>query len=125
MGEFESRSVKTRDAVEGFHLLENSHKLCQGFQQAMEARKTCFISFMKLLFSVLTKRKMIYEARTVNSYNSETVNQIAHVIFMLHSSTGFPAHQGNQGKLFLLFSSQGKVREFAKNALDQGKVREF
>ena len=73
LGEFESRSVKTRDPVEGFHLLENSHKLCGGFQQAMEARTTCFISFIKLLFSLLTKRKTIYEAHTVNSHNSETV----------------------------------------------------
>ena len=48
LGEFESRSVKTRDAVEDFHLLENSHKLCQGFHKVMEARKTCFISFIKL-----------------------------------------------------------------------------
>ena len=71
MEEFESRSVKTRDAVEGFHLLENSHKLCRGFQHAMEARTTCFISFIKLLFSLLTKKKMVYEARTVNSHNSE------------------------------------------------------
>ena len=63
LGEFESRLVKTRDAVEGFHLLENSHKLCQAFQQAMEALITCFISFIKLLFSVLTKRKTLYEAR--------------------------------------------------------------
>ena len=30
LGEFESRSVKTREAVEGFHLLENFHKLCRG-----------------------------------------------------------------------------------------------
>ena len=37
----------------------------------MKARKTCFISFIKLLFSVLTKRKTIYKARTINSYNSE------------------------------------------------------
>ena len=73
LGEFESRSVKTRDAVLGFHLLENSHKLCRGFQQTMEARKTCFISFIKLLFSLLTKRKTMYEALTVNSHNSETV----------------------------------------------------
>ena len=61
--EFESRSVKTRDAVESFHLLENSHKLCRGFHQTMKARRTCFISFMKLLFSVLIKRKMTHEAR--------------------------------------------------------------
>ena len=52
-------------------LLENSHKLCRGFQQAMGARKTCFISFIKLLFSLLTKRKTMYEARTVKSQNSE------------------------------------------------------
>ena len=60
--------MKTRDAVEGFHLLENYHKLCGGFQQAVEAG-TCFISFIKLSFSVLTERKTIYEARTVNSHN--------------------------------------------------------
>ena len=28
LGEFESRSVKTRDVVKGFHLLENSYKVC-------------------------------------------------------------------------------------------------
>mgnify|MGYP001792382080 CR=1 FL=1 len=38
---FKSKSVKTRDAVEGFHLLENSHKFCRGFHQAMKARITC------------------------------------------------------------------------------------
>ena len=64
MGELESRSIKTLDEVEGFHLLENSHKLYRGFKQAMEARTTCFISVIKLLFSVLTKRKTIYEAHT-------------------------------------------------------------
>ena len=62
LGEVESRSVKTRDEFEGFHLLENSQKLCRGFHQAMKARRTCFISFIKL-FSVSTKRKTIYEAR--------------------------------------------------------------
>ena len=35
---FESRSVKTRDAAEDFHLLENFHKPFQGFHQAMKAR---------------------------------------------------------------------------------------
>ena len=76
--------MKTRDVLEDFHLLENSHKLCRGFQQAMEARTICFISFLKLLFSVLTKRKTIYEARTVNSHNLETANDIVHAIFVLH-----------------------------------------
>ena len=42
----------------------------------MEARTTYFISFIKLLFSVVTKRKTIYKARTVNSHNSETVDDI-------------------------------------------------
>ena len=45
LGEFESRSVKTRNSVEGFHLLENSHKHCRGFQKAMEER--VFHSAMK------------------------------------------------------------------------------
>ena len=67
LGEFESSSVKTRDAVEGFHLLENSHKLCRGFHQAMKARITCLISFRKLLFSVLTERKTIYKAHMYTS----------------------------------------------------------
>ena len=58
---------------EGFHLLENSHKLCRDFQQAIEARKTCFISYLKSLIFSVTKIKMIYEALTVNSHNSETV----------------------------------------------------
>ena len=65
--------MKTREAVEGFHLFENYHKLCRAFQQAMEGRTTCVISFIKLLFSVFTKRKRIYEALAVNSYNSEIV----------------------------------------------------
>ena len=88
--EFDSRSVKTRDAIEGFHLLENSHKLCRGFQQSMEARTTCFTSFIKL-FSLLTKRKAIYEALTVNSQNSETVKP--------HCSRHFHASQRYENTL--------------------------
>ena len=93
LGEFESRSVKTRDVVEGFYLLENFHKLCRGFQQAMEARTTFFhrISFIELLFSLLTKRKTIYEARTGNSHNSETVKQ--------HGSRHFCASQRYENTL--------------------------
>ena len=81
LGEFESRSV---------NLIENSHKHCRGFQQAMKAR-TCFISFIKLLFPFLTKRKTIYEARTVNSHNSETVK--------LHYSRHFRASQRYENTL--------------------------
>ena len=33
----------------------------QRFHEVMKAQITCFISFKKLLFSVLTKRKTIYE----------------------------------------------------------------
>ena len=32
LGEFETRLVKTRYAVEGFHLLESSSKLCRGMK---------------------------------------------------------------------------------------------
>ena len=94
MGEFDSRSVKTRDAVKEFQILENSEKLCRGFHQAMKARRTCFISFMKLLFSILNKEK--YDIRsayvyfnffleTVNSHNLETANHIVQLIFVLES----------------------------------------
>ena len=48
LGEFESRSVKTGDAVEGVHQLENSHKLCRDFQQAMKAPRTRPIYLKKL-----------------------------------------------------------------------------
>ena len=46
---FESRSVKTQDAVEGFqfHMLENFHKLCQGFHQAIEAWRICLVLFTR------------------------------------------------------------------------------
>ena len=70
--EFESRSARTRDTVEGFHLLENSHKLCRGFQQAMEELITCFISFIKLLFSFL-KTKTIYKATIYFNFFHEIV----------------------------------------------------
>ena len=59
--------------------------LCRDFHQAIEAQTTCFISFIKL-FSLLTKRKIIYEAHTINSHNLETVEGIAHIIFVLHSA---------------------------------------
>ena len=91
LGEFESSPVKSRDAVEGFYLLENSYKLCRGFHQAMEARTTCFIFFIKLIFSMLTKRRTIYEARIVNSHNSETVKP--------HCSRHFCASQRCENKL--------------------------
>ena len=44
-------------------LLEKSHKRFGGFHKAMKARRTYFISFIKFLFSALTKSKTIYEAR--------------------------------------------------------------
>ena len=68
--------MRTLDAVwvEGFHLLVNFHKLCQGFHQAMKARKTCFIYFKKSLFFVVTKRKTIYEACINFNFFHETAN---------------------------------------------------
>ena len=69
----------------GFHLLENSHKLCGGFHQAMKAWITCFISSRKLSFSVLIKRKTVIQCvsvyfkffhETVNSHNLETESTI-------------------------------------------------
>ena len=92
--------MKTRDAVDGFHQLENSQTLPR-FSSAYEGTENCFISFMKLVFFFLTKRKTIYEARTytlisshktVNSHNLEIANHIAHIIFLLHlrNKTCFP-----------------------------------
>ena len=79
----------------------------------MEARKTCFISFIKLLFSLLTKRKTIYEARIVNSHNSETINHIAHAIFVLHSvmkHTCRPIKTHLLSKLFYNIASNSRTQ---------------
>ena len=46
LGKFKSRSTCA---------LENSHKLCLGFHQAMKAQGACFIYFTKFLFSDSTK----------------------------------------------------------------------
>ena len=69
-----------------------SRILIKGFHNSMKARGTGFISFIKLLFSVLTKRKMIcmyvyfnFFHETVNSHNLKTANHIAHVISVLWS----------------------------------------
>ena len=43
------------------------------FNSLWRHRQHVLFSLIKLLFSVLTKRKTIYEARTGNSYNSERV----------------------------------------------------
>ena len=37
--------------------LENSHKLCRGFQQAMKALITCFIFFKKIIIFIVNKEK--------------------------------------------------------------------
>ena len=47
---WESKSVKTRDTVEGFHPLENSHKLCQVFHQAIECMENKFYFIYKIIF---------------------------------------------------------------------------
>ena len=66
------------------HLLENSHKLCRGFQQAMKARTTCFISFIKLLFSVFTKRKTIYEATVRESNHNIIISIVKSILLNLY-----------------------------------------
>ena len=50
LGEFESRSVRTRDKVEGFHPLQSSQILPRFTLGYEEGGRTCFISFRKLLF---------------------------------------------------------------------------
>ena len=58
-GEFESRSMETRDAVEGFHLLENSHKLFRFSTSCIQWTKTtskiAFLAFW-LVYSILVIR---------------------------------------------------------------------
>ena len=115
LGEFESRPVKTRDAVESFHLLENSHKLCRRFQQAMEAWKTCFDSFIKLLFSLLTKRKTVREACTVNSHNSKTVKS--------HRSRHFGASQRYENTLVVDQSKRTYYPNYFINYYQTSKQR--
>ena len=97
----------------GFRLLENSHKHCQCFRQAMKAQRIYFISFIKLLFSykesklaIYIRRKMrcIYEVRlcrfiSVNSHNLEKAYHIAHVIFLLHSAMKTQIHLLNKDNM--------------------------
>ena len=65
LGEFKSRSVKTRDAVESFSLLENSHKLCRvSVYQAKKTQRTCFKLFYKIIISPPNKKK--YDIRSAN-----------------------------------------------------------
>ena len=61
-GRIREQISETRDAVEGFHLLQNSYKLCRGFQQGMEVRTTCFMSFIKLLFSCKQRERRCFIA---------------------------------------------------------------
>ena len=62
--EFESKLVKTRDAVEGCHFLKNSHKLCRDFTNLWRHGKYVYFFYKIILFfSNLTKRRTIYEAR--------------------------------------------------------------
>ena len=49
-GENRGERLEEFESVSGFHLFENSHKLCRGFHQAMKERRTCVISFTELLF---------------------------------------------------------------------------
>ena len=55
--EFESKSVKTRDAVKGFHLLKYSHKLSQGFHKAMKEREYVLFLLYKIIIFCFNKDK--------------------------------------------------------------------
>ena len=76
--------MKTRNAVKAFHFLENSHKLCRGFHQAMKAIIFRLYKEKGDIRSAYVYIKFFHE--TVNSHNLETANDIAHVIFVLHSA---------------------------------------
>ena len=78
--------MKIRDAVEGFTCEKILTKFSQTRFSTGYGGKDMFYSFIKLSFSLLTKRKTIYETRIVNSHNSKTVNHIAHAIFVFHSA---------------------------------------
>ena len=83
LGEFESKSAKYRDAAEC--LLENSHKLCHGFLHAMKARRTCFISFIKLYvvrnaYELKTHLTCFYE-KSILLYQIVLTWEISKVIF--------------------------------------------
>ena len=93
LGEFESKSVKTRDAVESFHLFENSPKLCRGFHHAMKTRcSNMFYFYYKITIFRLNEKKddirnaYVHFHKTANSHNLETANHIPHVIFVLQSA---------------------------------------
>ena len=58
--EFESKSVKTRDAVD-------SSKLCLDFHQVMKARRTWFINFFHKII-IFRPKKQKNDFRSVNEY---------------------------------------------------------
>ena len=56
LGEFESRSVKTRETVEGFHLLENSQTLPR-LSTGYVGTDNMFYFFYKIIISVVNEEK--------------------------------------------------------------------
>ena len=83
-----------QDTFEGFSCLRILTNFAEIFTKAMKAKRTCFISFIKLSFCILTRERR-YTKRiylyfnfffdTVNSHSLETANHIAHIIFLLYS----------------------------------------
>ena len=56
LGEFESRSVKTRDAVEGFHMLEFSQTLPR-FSRGYRGTDNMFYFFSEIIIFIVNKEK--------------------------------------------------------------------
>ena len=84
--------MKTRDAAERFHLLDNPHKLLW-FSSDSEGTENMFYFFYKIIFRLKIEKhdlgsayvKFYFFYETLNSYYLETANHIAHVIFVLHN----------------------------------------
>ena len=93
-GEFKSRSVKTRDAVENFLPALEFSQTFPSFLPGYEGTEKMFYFFYKII-SILKKEKddirsayvyFNFSHETVNFHVLETANHIAHVIFVLRSA---------------------------------------
>ena len=83
-------------------LLENSYKLCRSFHQAMKALITCFVFFIKLLFSVLTKIKTVRSAYSYLNFFFFSVQQQQQLYFVKY------LHDNVYSKLFVPANSRAR-----------------
>ena len=76
MGEFESRSGKTKYVA-----------TCSRFLTNFKSTDNMLHFFYKITLLIRSaNRKFFFFHETLNSYNLETANRIDHVIFVLHSA---------------------------------------